>query len=200
MQINLKAHSITQLTFTSNILLTSDLVDQIHIFSKPDEEGDSVFFDKYENHIAWVWIYKAEEETLKSKIEFFYEARKSRKLRKSAPRISQLIDIFSTFSQQPTFECQASFTFPKKSRAKSIIHLPQIYMELPDRPFDRIQGMHLVKLDGSETKYDVFLEVPTRGVIIENIIFKCTFKIDNNLANNVLSEALNISEKLIFKE
>jgi hypothetical protein len=65
---------------------------------------------------------------------------------------------------------------------------------------DRIQGMHLVKLDGSETKYDVFLEVPTQGVIIENIVFKYSSKIDSNLANNILVEAVRISDKFVLKE
>ena len=34
------------------------------------------------------------------------------------------------------------------------------YIEAPDMPFDRIQGLHLIKLDNNETKYDVFLEAP----------------------------------------
>ena len=85
-------------------------------------------------------------------------------------------------------------------RVKSIVHLPQKPLELPDMPFDRIQGMHLVKIDGSETKYDVFLEAPTQGVILENVIFKYSSKIDNNLANNILVEALKISDNFVIKE
>jgi len=59
--------------------------------------------------------------------------------------------------------------------------------------------MHLVKLDGSEIKYNVFLEAPTQGVIGENIVFKYTSKIDNNLANNILVEAIKISDQFVIR-
>jgi len=199
-QINLKAHNATNLEFSSKITLTADLIAEIHRISSPDDDGDSPFFDLYENHRALVLVKKADEKTFQSDIEFLYQARKGRKLSKKLPRISQLIDLLSPISQQLTFECIASFLFSKKLRAKSILHLPQKTLDLPDMPFDRIQGMHLVKLDGSETKYDVFLEVPTQGVIMENIVFKYSSKIDSNLANNILVEAVKISDKFVVKE
>lgn len=200
MQINLKAHNATDLEFSAKIILTADLIAKIHKLSTPDSDGDSPFLDSYENHRALVWVKKADEKTFQSNIGFLYQAKKGGRLSRKLPRISQLIDLLSPISQQLTFECTASFLFSKKLRAKSIVHLPQKYLELPDMPFDRIQGMHLVKLDGSETKYDVFLEVPTQGVVIENIVFKYSSKIDSNLANNILVEAVKISDKFVVKE
>ena len=199
MQINLKAHNATDLEFSAKITLTADLIAEIHRLSRPDSDGDSPFFDSYENHRALVWVSKADEKTFQSYIGFTYEAKKGGRLSKKLARISQLIDLLSPISQQLTFECRASFLFSKKLRAKSIVHLPQKSLELPDMPFDRIQGMHLVKLDGSETKYDVFLEAPTQGVILENVIFKYTSKIDNNLASNILVEAVKISDRFVVK-
>jgi hypothetical protein len=200
MQINLKARNATGLEFFAKITLTADLIAEIHKLSSPDSDGDSPFVESYQNHRAWVWVYKADEKTFQADIVFAYEAKSGGKLSKKRARISQLIDLLSPISQQLTFECIASFLFSKKLRAKSIVHLPQKPLELPDMPFDRIQGMHLVKLDGSETKYDVFLEAPTQGVILENVIFKYSSKIDNDLANNILVEALKISDKFIVKE
>lgn len=200
MQINLKAHNATELEFSAKITLTADLIAEINRISSPDSDGDSPFFDSYENHRALVWLKKADEKTFQSYIEFLYQAKKGGRLSKKLPRISQLIDLLSPISKQLTFECTASFLFSKKLRAKSIVHLPQKYLELPDMPFDRIQGMHLIKLDGSKTKYDVFLESPTQGVIMENVIFKYSSKIDNNLANNILVEAVKISDKFVVKE
>ncbi len=200
MQVNLKAHNSTELEFSAKITLTADLIAEIQKISSPDNDGDSPFFESYPNHRALVWVKKADEQTLESYIEFTYEAKKGGRLGKKLPRISRLIDLLSPINQQLTFECIASFLFGKRLRVKSIVHLPQKYFELPDMPFDRIQGMHLVKLDGSETKYDVFLEVPTQGVIIENIIYKYSSKIDSNLAKNVLFEALKISDNFIIKE
>ena len=200
MQINLKARNATDLMFSSNISLTADLIAEIHKLSKPDSDGDSLFLHSYENHRAWAWVYKADKKTSQSNIFFAYETKRGGKLGKKLPRIIQLIDILSRTNQQLTFECRASFQFGKKLRAKPIVHLPQKYLEMPDMPFDRIQGMHFVKLDGSETKYDVFLEVPTQGVIIENVIFKYSSKVDDNLATNILTEALKLSDNFIIKE
>ncbi len=200
MQINLKAHNATDLEFSAKITLTADLIAEIHKLSKPDSDGDSPFVDSYENHRALAWVFKADEKTFQSNIFFTYETKRGGKRVKKLPRIVQLIDILSRTNQQLTFECRASFQFGKKLRAKSIVHLPQKYLEMPDMPFDRIQGMHFVKLDGSETKYDVFLEAPTQGVIIENVIFKYSSKIDDNLASNIFIEALKISDNFIIKE
>ena len=200
MQINLKAHNSTELEFSAKITLTHDLIEDIQKISSPDIDGDSIFFDSYPNHRALVLVKKPDEQTLESNIEFTYEAKSGGRLPKKLPRISQLIDLLSSVNQQLTFDCIASFSFGKKLHVKSIIHLPQKYVELPDMPFDRIQGMHLVKLDGLETNYDVFIEAPTQGVIIENILYKYTSKIDSNLAQNLLSEALKISGRFIIKE
>jgi len=200
MQINLKAHNVANLEFSSKITLTTDLIAKIQKLSTPDSDGDNSFFESYENHNAVAWVFKADEKTLQSDVGFMYEAKKGRKIGKNRARISQLVNLSFPINQQVTFDCRASFQFGKKLRAKSIVHLPQKPFELPDMPFDRIQGMHFVKSDGSETKYDVFLEAPTQGVIIANIIFKYSSKIDSNLANNILNRAVDISDMFIFKE
>lgn len=200
MQINLKAHNAESLEFKAKITLTADLIANIHKISAPDDDGDSPFLDSYENHRAIVWVKKADEKTFQSEIEFVYQARKGGRLRKKIPRVSQLINLLVPIDQKLTFECEASFLFRKRARAKSTYPLPQRSLDLPDMPFDRIQGMHFVKLNGLETKYDVFLEIPTRGVIIENIVFKYSSKVNSNLANNILVEALNISKKFVVKE
>lgn len=200
MQINLKARNATELEFSTQISLTADLIAELHKLSKPDSDGDSCFLHSYEKHRAWAWVYKADEKTFQSNIIFTYQAKRGGKLGKKQPLIFQLIDLLSHTNQKPTFECRASFQFGKKLHYKPIVHLPQKYLELPNMPFDRIQGMHFVKLDGSDTKYDVFLESPTQGVIIENIIFKYSSKVDDNLATNIFIEALRISDNFIIKE
>lgn len=200
MQINLKAHNATDLEFLATVTLTSDLIAEIHKLSSPDADGDSAFLESYENHRAIAWIYKANEKTLESRIGFNFETKKGGRLSKKRPRISQLMDLLSTIGHELTFECRASFQFGKKSHAKSIVHLPQRYFELPDMPFDRIQGMHLVKLDGSETKYDIFLESPTSGVLLENVLFKYSAKLSNELANDILNKSVQISDLFIVRE
>jgi hypothetical protein len=73
------------------------------------------------------------------------------------------------------------------------------YIESPNVPFDRIQGLHLVKLDG-QTKYDVFLEAPTQGMVMANILFEYTSRLDESLASKILVEAEAISNRFVIKE
>lgn len=200
MQINLKSNNITNLEFSSKITLNEKLIKSIQKLSRPDSDGDSPFFDSYEGHRSIILVEKANKKTFQSNITFVYQARGKKRLNKKLPRISQLIDTISSINQSITFECAAVFYFPKKFHAKSLIHLPQRYFELPDMPFDKVQGMHFVKLEGSEIKYDVFLESPTSGVLVENVLYKFSSKIDNDLANRILDQAVNISGGFVFKE
>ncbi|GAI65005.1 unnamed protein product [marine sediment metagenome] len=135
MQINIKAHNATDLGFSTNITLTAELIAEILILSKPDSDGDSCFFDSYENHRVMAWVGKANEKTFQSNLYFGYETKRGGKLSKKTPRIIQLIDILSRTNQQLTFECRASFQFAKKLRAKPIVHLPQKYIEMPGYAF-----------------------------------------------------------------
>jgi hypothetical protein len=200
MQVNLKAHNSTELEFSTKLTLPQDVIENIHSISPPDNDGDSPFFYFYENHRSLAFVEKVDKKTLKSNIGFLYQTKRGRVPKRKLPQIPQLIELLTTIKQQFTFDCTVSFTFSRKLHAKPIIQLPQKYFELPNMPFDRIQGMHLVKLNGSETKYDVFLESPTQGVIVENIIYKYTTGIDNNLASKIFAEATDISDKFIYRE
>jgi hypothetical protein len=200
MDINLKSHNLTDLSFWTKITLTEHLAAEIAKVSKPDSEGDYGFHESYEKHRALAWVFKPDDKTFISDVGFMYEVRKGGKKAKSKSSVSKLISLLSTLDLQLTFDCRAAFQFSKKQRVKSIVPLPQKPLDLPNVPFDRIQGMHLVKLDGTEIKYDVFLESQTRGSLAENILFKHSAKFNNNLANSILKRAVEISDKFILKD
>jgi len=67
-------------------------------------------------------------------------------------------------------------------------------------PFDRIQGLHLVKLDGSKTKYDIFFEVPSKGILLETVQFKYESTCDELIPDKILVEAGSISSRVVFNE
>jgi len=200
MQPNLKMRNAASLEFSVTLPLSSDLVSKIRDTSSPDSDGDSVFFDSYKGHRVLAVVNGTNQDANEYRIVFVYEARGGGRLPKHLPRIEQLVDILSTVKEQLVFECQALFTFGRGLRARPIISLPMKYIEAPDMPFDRIQGLHLVKLDNNETKYEVFLDAPTRGVLIETIVFKYMSTIDQSLPDRILIEAESISNKLVLKE
>jgi hypothetical protein len=200
MQPNLKIRNAASLEFSVTLPLSSDLVSQIRDTSSPDNDGDSVFFDSYKGHRVIAIVNGIDKDAKEYKVLFVYQARGGGKLPKRLPRIAQLVDILSSIREQLNFECQVLFTFGRNLRRKPIISLPMRYIEAPDMPFDRIQGLHLVKLDNSQTKYEVFLEAPAKGVLIETIVFKHMSMVDESLPDKILTEAESISNRLVLKE
>lgn len=200
MQLDLKSRNAVSLEFSTSIPLATDLVSQIRDSSCPDKDGASVFFDSYKGHRGLAVVKGINEDAPKYELAFAYEAVSGRRLPKYFPRIEQLIDIFSSMKERLNFECCVSFTFGKNLRPRPIISLPMKYIEAPNMPFDRIQGLHLVKLDGNKAKYDVFLEAPTQGVLVETVVFEYTSTIDKSVADNILAEAESISSTFVSRE
>lgn len=200
MQPNLKAHHVNLLEFSTTLSLTDDLISKIRDSSRPDKDGDSVFFDSYRGHRAIAVVKGINKDIQNFEVEFTYQAVSGGRLSKSFPRIEQLTDVLSSVKEQLNFECSVSFTFGKSLRPRPIISLPMKYIEAPNIPFDRIQGLHLIKLDDGETKYDVFLEAPTQGVLLENVVFKYKSRIARSLADKILLEGTSISDRFVSKE
>lgn len=199
MQPNLKAHHVDLLEFSTTLSLTDDLISKIRDSSRPDKDGDSVFFDSYKGHRAIAMVRGINKDIQNFEVEFTYQAVSGRRLSKSFPQIQQLTDVLSSVKEQLNFECSVSFTFGKSLRPRPIISLPMKYIEAPNIPFDRIQGLHLIKLDDGETKYDVFLEAPTQGVLLENVVFKYKSRIARSLADKILLEGASISDRFVSR-
>lgn len=200
MQPNLKLYHAGFLEFSTTLSLTDELISKIRSISPPDKDGDSCFLDTYKYHRAWVWVREIDKDTKRFAVEFTYESKRGRKLRKKTPRIAQLIETLSPMRRQLDFDCRVFFIFKKRLRVKPIISLPIKYIELPNIPFDRIQGIHLVKFDAEKRKYEVVLDTPAQGTLLENIIFKYKSAIHKELAEEILSEAISISDKFVIKE
>lgn len=197
---DLKLHNVSNLEFSARLPLSSDIVTKIRDSSRPDKDGDSLFFDSYKGRRTIAIVEGAKEDTEEYRIEFVYTAASGGRLGKRLPRIRQLVDVLSLVKEPLNFECTVSFKFGKSLRPRSIISLPMKYIEAPNMPFDRIQGFHLVKLDGNEIRYDVYLEAPTQGVLFENIVFKYTSTFNESLPDAILAEAKKISDRIVFKE
>ena len=204
MKPNLKSYNTTSLVFHTTMALPNDLISEIRNISPPDEDGDSSFVDSYQRHNASVWVIEVDKgpdkEIRRFNVVFNYELGRGRKLGKRIPKIEQIIDILSSIGKENDFDCRVAFEFGRRLKPKPIIALPVKYMDFPNMPFDRIEGVHLVKLDGAETKYDVILEALGRGVITESVFFKYTSEIDKSLADKILSESMTISDRFVFKE
>lgn len=199
MQINLRSKNIFELRFSTIFQLSDDLIKNIREASPPNDSGNSAFVEIYSRHRAWAWVYVQNEEEKRYRLALNYEA-SSRRLPRGYPRIGQLITMLHEIKEKYIFGCTATFSYGKKLRPKSIISLPMKYIEAPNMPFDRIQGLHLVKFEGSEIKHEAYLEAPSAGILLMSINFKYKCKIDELLLDKIASEAMSISDMFVFKE
>ena len=200
MRPNLKSSHALNLGFRAIVTLSDSQISKIAALSKPDPEGDHFFADVYDGHRAWVWVMKPtkhiSEGMRESRISFDFEALRGGKLKKDAPRIDQIVEVFSSTPDSIDFQCQVRFDFNRRLKPKSIFGLPIKPPELLNLPFDRISGLHVSKLDGKKTIYDVLLEVGD-GAIVEQIMMFYHSVIDDSLADRILEEAKSISSKFI---
>jgi hypothetical protein len=199
MQPKLRSCNAKVLEFSSTVPLSGEQISKIRDISRPDKDGDSDFFDSYEGHRALAIVRGAKKDAREYKIMFVYETRTVKSLPKRLPRIRQLVETLFLVKEQLNFECSVAFQFGRSLHPKPIINLPMKYIEAPNMPFDRIQGLHLVKLDGNKTKYDVFFEAPTRGILFENVEFNYVSSFDESLPDKILTEAESISDKVVFR-
>lgn len=204
MKPNLKSLNAKLLHFDGAIALTAEIISEIQGVSAPDKDGDCPFVDAYDGHRGWAWVMgttrQQDRELRNIMIEVNYEPSSGGRLGKRTPRIDQLVEILSSIKEDVDFNCQVNFQFRKRLKPMSIIRLPIKYSDLPNMPFDSVQGLHLVKLDGKETKYEVFLDSTPDGTVILNVFFKYMSAIDPSVAGKILHEATKIASSFVATE
>ena len=204
MKPNLTAVNASELNFYAELPLDSNLINEIHRLSKPDEDGDSLFLDSYstERHghgvVAWVISPKAENEN-NFRISFTYNVEKLRRLPRGAPKLVALIDILSNLKSKVEFQCAGTFQFRKREAATSVVSLPLRIFQSPGMPFDEICGLHFVKLEGSKTQYSVILDLVPDGTVYQSIRFAHSDEFSGTLADGILNKAVEISKKFIIR-
>jgi len=199
MQVNLKTYHALSLTFSTKLRLSDETINQIRETSEINRQGDCVFETLYNGHIAYCVVtkYRGKDAT-QYEVSFTYEISQRRRTRKDIPSIARLIEILSSMPERYDFNCGVGFDFKRNLKPKSLLPLPFRYSEWPDMPFDRIQGYHLVKLANNKIKYNVFLDAPAPMTLIMNILFDVPFTFNDELADNILKEALTISKRFVY--
>jgi len=183
---------------------TDELISKVRKVSKPDDEGDSIFIDSYDidgtRHRCWGWVLEQDKSKRIFSIELNYEAKGGGRIGKKMPRIAQLLDILSSIDNVFEFDCRAYFQYAKRIKPKPVVELPMKLINVPNMPFDRIQGVHLIKLEGNKTKYDVALDTLTNGILIANISFNYRANIQETICDDILKKAVEISNLFVSKE
>lgn len=198
MQPELKARHITTLEFYFTVALKYELVKKIRNISFLNDEGEAVFFDTYKYHRIIATVKGIKQKSKEYNIEFSFQALSGGYLPKYFPRVPQLLEILYPLTKQHNFECVVSFLFNKNLRPKSVVNLPIKYSLGSDMPFDKVQGMHLVKANGQDNRYDIYIDAPEDGICSLNINFTYPSNFDKSLPDKVLDSAELVAKSIIL--
>lgn len=204
MRLNLKPPFIQNIRFSTRLTLPKEIIDEVHGASAPDEDGDSLFYDVYNidraKHFAWSWVILEEEDKPEYSISFsICICSKTPRIEATTPSIDKLFEIISSLKDEQDFSCQITFVFSKRSKARSIIKLPLELIDLKDQPFDRIQGVHLVKCDGDSNLWDVAIDRESDGSLFERVMFNYSAPFSKSVAEEIMKKALQISNSLVIQ-
>lgn len=204
MKPDLVSVNAVNLSFYVELPLNSQLVDEIHKVSKPDEDNDSGFFDSYaverHGHEAIAWVISPAENEDEFRISFNYTPGKVKQLPKKVPKVGELIDILSNLRQEVTFNCSVTFQFGKREPTSSVVILPIRISRLKALPFDEVRGLRFVKLEGNKILYSVIHDLTSEGALQQNIGFSHSANFTGALADNILHKATDISRKFTTRE
>jgi hypothetical protein len=196
-QPDLKSRNVNVLEFSFSIPFSHELYSSVKKIMLSKKSSEVPFFDLYKDHRVLAIVKK---ENKGYKIEYTYFVGTQRKLPENLPRIKELAEAFYSSKDTFSYECSVHFLFEKKLHLRSIINLPMMNFISPNSPFDRIQGIHLVKLDGNVTKYDIYFEASFHGTLLETIEFKLESPFKESTPDDILRKAETISNNVVFKD
>lgn len=201
---NLKAFSIKSIRFSFEIELPVGLAKQITKESPPDKDDDSVFADIYKvgntKYGSSVLVSKTKKKEANYQISFDYKIISSRKRKLGFPHIDRALQILSNIDGTVKLECFSTFEFTKRDKVKTIVSLPITVSESPYLPFNEIRGLHLSRMEEKHPKCDIILDRDRDGTLNETLLFSYEAKISETLLDEVVSEAVKVSNSLVFME
>lgn len=203
MRANLKSFCIDQIRFNFEVKLSEELIEKIRNICSPDEDGDYVFFDYYRvesvGHVASAVVSQLKGDVEKFGVSFLYMLGKGGGFIKGAPKISSLLEVLSVVEEPVLVNCFLRFKFGKRSKVKGIVNLPVKISSQPNALFDEIHGVHFVKFEGGETKYEVILDIIEGGVLMQTVMFGNNIRISESSVGHVLRTGLEISRRFVSK-
>jgi hypothetical protein len=203
MKPNLRSFSMLEVELSGEIELSDTIIQQITKASIPDKDGDSVFYDTYKiannSHVRWVIVSAPAKDGKTCGFWLHYELRKVKKIAKEVPSVDRLLSILSNVDRPVELGCLFRYKFTKRDKARIIVNLPLVISESPNLPFDVIKGLHLAKVEGKQSEYDVVLDRGQDGSLTETVAFRHVTRITDSLVTEVVKKAVEVSKRFVFK-
>lgn len=200
---NLKIFNLVEVRFNFEAKITDELSKRLEAFPA-DRDGDYVFFDSYKSerigHIANAVVSLLNKSENGFGFSFLYRLGRGGRLRKDLPRISDLFEVISAIRERVEYDCLLRFQFGRRLKPKTLIDLPLKVTGQENVPFNEIRGVHFVKREKGEVKYDVILDLFDGGGLMNTVLFKHKDKIDESVVGKIIQNGLEISKSFASRE
>jgi len=206
MKPKLKSYCINDLGYSGTLAIPRDLISTIETLAPPNKDQISVFMESYTGHHGLLYLHPIdtggqEQDIRKYYLNCQYSVRGGRpKRNKGIPQPQQLLVILSTGIGEVTLDCRVDFLFLKRSQRKTLMNLPLTPWTIPKMPFNRINGIHVAKMNGKESEYEVVLDVVPKTSVWVSIRFRYQSTIDNHMSEKVIEKALSICSLFVSQE
>jgi hypothetical protein len=71
--------------------------------------------------------------------------------------------------------------------------------DMAKMPYDEIHGIHFVKHEGRDSKYEVILDLERDGSLTELIICQKRMKIKGSILEDIIQEGMEISDGFVLR-
>jgi hypothetical protein len=199
--VNLKKFNIAELRFDFSINLTDDLLERLQSVVAPDKDGDYMFIDSYRidnvGHTLAAMVSKSAVVGM-YRVRGVWDMSKGRRPLKEVLSVGKLFEIISSIEEEIMLTSSLRLSFSRRKKYKSIISLPIKITDMPEMVYDEIHGMHFVKREGRDFKYEVILDLERDGGLMELIICKKRMKIKESILEDIIQEGLEISDGFVL--
>ncbi len=205
LQHNFKKNNINAFSFTTNLILGEQDVENIANIATKDEDGDYVFYSlrkiDNKNHIGMFVLSESQNSSINFHLTaVFTDNTKNIGSVKNEPKVEQLLEIIPRSNIKSNFNCTTRFLFNRRQKVKPIISLPGRFINLSSQPFDEISGIRFVKKQHDDVDYDVIMEIAQKDGLVITVSFEIELKFDNTLAQKIINKAIDISNKFIIRD
>jgi hypothetical protein len=200
--LNLKKLNIVELRFDFSINLMDDLLEKVESVVAADKDGDYMFMDPYRidnvGHVLATMVSKSGVPEI-YRVRGIWEIRKGRVSSKGLVSVGKLFEIISSIEAKTMLEGSLRLSFSRRKKYKSIINLPIKITDMPKMTYDEIHGMHFVKREGRDFKYDVILDVERDGSLTELVIYQRRMEVKESILEDIIQEGLEISDCFVLR-
>ena len=202
MEPDLACVNAVDLEFTAQVLLGRAQIKEIFKQEKIGRTAPLFYANSYtiggNSHSASAFAYRRYRKPDELVIRVTYSTESSLRFdHPEAKPVAHLMGLLEGESLTDDLRCFATFQYSGREWESALV-LPLKLLNVPSMPFDEIRGFRAVKFtDDGRVKYSVVLDRPQSKDYTQLVSFSLASTLTTSLVDLLLSEATEISSRLI---